>query len=649
MPTDNVHVIAFGGVDDQSTPVNYPAGRSVRCKNWTPQRNGSLRLRFGYTKPAMSTVDTFLSQLHSAIYYEQFNGTQYVLYSGGEFGFTLRRLAIASGAVTTVGGAGEFAGNRWGHFRANNRIFIGDGTYVKSYDGATLREFGIPAPSAAQVSGAAVSFSTATAGSFSTANPSLVGFQFYMAYYNPATGHVGNRAAIGARTTVPGSGRSAVLTGLPNLTALGADQEWLKAIGMTAEGGQVPYWLLNSTGSRVVVSNTGTTATITLPNLDFTAELPTRNAIGSGFTAFAKVGTRIFGIKTNDPYVYYCEAEEDAVNGFFVGRPEESWPANNAEAFPVNEVPIGIHAHDYKGWFFSRNWLLLWDESMKQQLTLPWVGPWQVGIAGQRAFVSTPYGPFWVTANKQLYGFSSGPIDMGNEYTRTLLARIGNAYLGSTEMTYHCDPAKGIEHIKVLCWDSSGTPFIIIHDFKLKDEKSPYGQAYEYVYAGLTPKTFVGSGYSPQTPIRDANGVLRNWTGDNAGFFAQLDDGYTDGGATYSADFISGFAAMGDDAPQVAELELLGDDDVTVSYSFSADDELADFIDVSGEPIDESDSRFGYKISDNGCYLQVRFQLTSNLTENFAISAPYNVPLVVYGTIYSATLKIGASQPEGRD
>src|SRR3990167_1075148 len=85
-----------------------------------------------------------------------------------------------------------------------------------------------------------VSASTATPGSFSTTE--LTGYQLYLAYYNPNTGHVGNRMAIGTRTTVAGEGYSLVLEGLPDIS--GIDSEWLKVVGRTPDGGEVPYWFI---------------------------------------------------------------------------------------------------------------------------------------------------------------------------------------------------------------------------------------------------------------------------------------------------------------------------------------------------------------------------------------------------------------------
>lgn len=641
MGLQRVNALSFGGINDSANIANYPIDRLVRCTNWVPQPNGNLRLRYGYSQPTMSSVQG--SDIDSATYYEKFDGSQFVIYSQGT---ALKQFSLSTGVVTSIGTLSN--GNNWGHFRANNKIHISNGTDFLSWDGATLRPNGIRPASTTEVAG--ISFTTATGGSLSTTITDLTGIDAYIAYYNPNTGHVGNRTKISkSRIQVLTTNQEFILTGLPNLSSV--NSEWVKIIGFTPDGTDVPYWPLDTNGNRIIVGNTASTATFTSYTLDFNAELPTRNTVGAGFSGFAKVGTRIFGIKPNDNFVYYSQAEEDAVSGIFIGRPEESWPGNNAEAYPTSEVPTCVGSYNFEAWIFSRNYLMRWSETLRQQVTDPWIGPYQVGCAGQRAFVVTPYGPFWITPDRELFTWqNNAPIDAGNDYTRTILGSVNIANIAAIEMTYHRDIAKRIDCIKILANDQQGNPFIIVHDFMLRDDRSPFGQAYLATYVGSQPSTFVGSGYTPLVPVRDfVEKRLRCWTGDSSGRFNQIDFGFTDNGATYNADAISGPIALGPTDKQVPEIEILGDQNIAISYSNALIDSDSDFIPLEREDWLEDNAIANYKVTDHGRYIRFRFQMTSDINGQFSDGGTtYATPFNDYGTMYQFVLKLGAERAYSR-
>ncbi len=639
MPARVGELYQWGGVDSRSNPANFPPGRAIRCLNFVPQLSGALRLRYGFSTVTMSTVSA-TAAIHSAAYYELFAGTQYVLFGQGT---ALKRLAVSGGAVTDVGTLAS--SNPWGTFRAFNRLYLGNGTDFKFYDGTTLRNSGIRAPNSTEKTSVTAVSSTATAGSFDTTT--LTGYQFYIGYYNPTTGHVGNRSAVAGRVTIAGAGRSVVLGGLPNLS--GVDGEWVKLIGRTPDGGEVPYAITDSSGNWVTAGNTATTATITSNTVDYTSELPTRNTVGSGFDKFTRVLGRIFGAKPNDPFIYYSEAEEDAVNGDFVGRPEESWPANNVEAFPTGEVPTALHSYRFEGWFFTRNHLAIWSEFLRQQVANPWRGPWPGGCAGQRAFVETAYGPYWVSADKQLMTFGGdGPIPVSEEYEKALLRKISDANLATTEIMWLRDPEKDIDRLVVKGKDASNNPVIVVHDFKLRDGQSPFGQAYEYTYTGMVPNILVGAGYSPRLPVRDTNKKERLWAGSTLGRFFQLEDGTSDAGGTYTGDYIS-LLNLGLRKPLVIEAGWIGDSQVAFSYSIGIDQALAAFVDGLTETVEGAEFRQAAKVGKEAGYFYGRFQLTSHPADgNFDPTDPTFVPVNSYGTIYRAGLKFGGERPEAR-
>jgi hypothetical protein len=587
----------------------------------------------------MST--TVATTIHSATYYEQFAGAQYILYGQG---VNLRRLQISNGTVTDIATLSVSSG--WGHFRARNSVFLGNGTNFKQYDGTTLRNVGIRAPNSTESGGVTVAASTATPGSFSTTT--LSGYQMYMSYMNLTTGEVGNRAAVGGRITISGTGFSIVFTGLPNLSSV--DTEWVKVLGRTPDGGEVPYAFTDAAGNYITVGNTASTATVTLNIVDFNSELPTLNDVPlASLNKFAKVNGRIYGARPNDINIYYSAAEEDVVSGDFVGRPECSWAGVNVEAYPSGEVPTALHEYNREGWFFSRNWLHIFSDVLRQQLMNPWRAKYPSGCGGQRLFIDTPHGPFWIDGNKQLTTWGGdGPLPVDDEYNEGLLARISDAQLANAELGYLRDPAQRIDRLYIKGLDAQSATVMFIHDFLLRDADSPFGQGYEYLYTGMTPNVFVGSGYSPRQPVRDTNFRERLWIGATNGRFEQLEDGNSDNGAVYSGDYIT-LRYLGSTEPLFKSLEWMGDANITISYLDVLNLALADFIpaEISVVDADELTQEASFERATNQLYIRV--QLTAHPADgNFNLNEPPHVPINIYGTLFGVRPKIGAGQPEAQ-
>lgn len=643
----------FGGVDSRSNPTNYPPNRLLRCINWVPLPSGQLRLRYGYTVPVMSAVTA--APVHSSAYYEKFDGTQFILFGQAA---ALKSIALATGIVTLI--ATLTSPLPWGHFRAGNRIFIGNGVDMVNFDGTTVRNTGIRSLTATEAGAVTATLAASPAGTWpATAIPSgpgiTPGYQLYAVILNPITGHAGNRMPIGARVAPSTSVDSVALAALPNLTSENA--EWVIGLGRTNDGGQVPYWLIDASGNRIVVAGGLATASLPLSTIDATQELPTRNGVPLALNRFAKVGSQIFGARDGDNFLYYSEDETDLTNGNFVGVPYESWAGNNAEAYPTGERPLSIHAYQSEGWFFSGNYLSIWSTYLKQQGTNPWRGPWRSGCCGQRAFAETPYGPAWVTFDKQLMIYNGAqPVPASDEYEASLLHKIGDQYIAGTEVTCLKDPEKKIDRIYVKSKDVNGNPLIVIHDIKIKDfaiygQGSAGGQAYEALYSGMIPNTFVGAGYTPRQNAKDINGRERLWTGANDGHFYQLEDGNDDNDNTYSADAIAIINA-GNQNTLISGFEWQGDPSVAVSYSVLSKLAPNDFTktenEVIGDP-DNPDNRFEVRIGEEARWVAVRAQLDSHPADgNFDISDPPFLPLPTYGLINYVTAKLGTSRPEGR-
>ena len=74
---------------------------------------------------------------------------------------------------------------------------------------------------------------------------------------------------------------------------------------------------------------------------------------------------------------------------------------------------------------------------------------------------------------------NAGPVPISDEYELALLAQIGDAYLSLTEIVYVRIPEERVDVLRICSFDANGNPLTIIHDFNLRDDRSPYGQGYQ--------------------------------------------------------------------------------------------------------------------------------------------------------------------------
>jgi hypothetical protein len=484
------------------------------------------------------------------------------------------------------------------------------------------------------------------ASSVGGANP---GYQIYVSIANPnGGGHVGNRVAVGSRMVTTARTNVWVI-GLPDFS--GVDSEWQLQIGRTGDGAQIPYASSDSLGNYLyaqqnvgqigaLISNAG--------NVDGTHELPVRNGIiPSGLNMFARVGGRIYGAIQNAATLYRSASELDATTGDFVGRPEQSWAANDIDTFPTAEGFTGMF-EDSRGVFCaSKNNGAVYAD---QGTGFSWLGPWYgAGMAGPRAWCDTPYGKFWVTGHKQVATFTDGtPAPVSDEYEAAELAKIGDANLSAVEMFHIKDVAKRIDHILIKALDVNGNPFEIIHDFRLRDGESPVGQAYEFNYSAPLATDFV------LAKVRDASGAERLWAGASTGQLYQLHSGANDAGTEYLGDYISRINA-GPNRPSVAELRWVGDQNVSVSIGRKLNGTVSgagatDFEQLKTEvaPGDGADN-FYYRAklgtTEIQCGAFIRLQLNSHSADgNLDLNDPPHVPLEAYGRIYLGQGLLGAQR-----
>lgn len=475
------------------------------------------------------------------------------------------------------------------------------------------------------------------ASSSTLANP---GYQFYASIYNPNGGtHVGNRIAIGAGRFVSTTVRvNARITGLPDLS--GTDSEWVVLIGRTGDSAQVPYPCADSNVNWFFAASGQTAITLTNQGaLDGNNEMPTRNGvIPAGLNMFALSGGKIAGAISGRPTVYFSADESDSLNGDFVGRWEQSWAPTDIETFPTAQGLVGMFDEDRGVFCGTKN-----DGGIIADLgpVRAWIGPWYgAGFAGARSWCNTPYGKYWVTGHKQLATFEDGlPVAVSNEYSTALLSKIGDAYLTQVEMKHLADIAKGIDKIVIKCLDSTGTPFEVHHDFKLRDARSAIGQGYESVYSSPLATNFVMS------KVRDANGVERLWAGASTGRLYQLETGANDAGTEFAADALY-LLNGGPNRPTLPEIRWYGDAGVVVSGTRKLNTALADIPKwtpaTGGAEIvqgSDGDSYFRAKppagMSTEASHMYIRFQLTSHSADgNLDSNDPPHNPLEVYGRIY---------------
>lgn len=644
MAGTRVEFADWAGVDSRSSPLRLSPGRALRTKNWRPMPNGVLQLRHGYTKPAMSGASNGAA-IHSAAYYELHNGAQQILYSQGN---NLRRYDLATGLLSNVASLSSTL--TWNGTFADDRFMFGNADEKKIYDGTVLRDIGLPAPP----TGAVVSYSTASTGSWTTTE--FLGYQLFMCYYEPATGHIGNRVAIGNRFQVTTPNGVVNITGLPDLSPFPSLSGVVKLIGRTGDNGLVPNAFIDASGTFIVVGNAFTTATIVSPTTDPESELPTRNGLPPHFNKISYALGRACVIDEDDPSaVRFSESLADVPSGLFMGDPRQAWPPSNKQFFPTGERCRSIHAVDSEHWVWTRNHLGILSEfqatdSSLGKPILQWRGTWVGGIANHRAFVKTKHGPFWVSAERQIMARptaasyqsgAAGPVPISTDYDAALLARIVD--LETIEMAYLLDPEKDIDCLYVTGLDINNQQVVIVHDF------GAGGIGREHVY-NVRLNTFVRNP-DQVVSVRDTTGKMRLWAGTNTGIFVQLEDGDSDASATYSADCVMIYNG-GPKSPTLGAIEWFGDSDVEITVSKDLRltlQEMGDLESLQPNEVDPLTSLWKVQIEEKAQFMFLRFQLDAHPADGtLAFNSPIpHVPLETYGRVYMARPEIGMGRDIG--
>jgi hypothetical protein len=477
------------------------------------------------------------------------------------------------------------------------------------------------------------------------------GYQFYASIYNlNGGGHVGNRIAIGGRALQTAYRSNWHIAGLPDLS--GTDSEWTILLGRTGDGAQVPYPAADNAVNWAVVPSAQTIFTVNQANIDGQHELPTRNGIiPSQCNMFCLAGDYAYAADTGSATLRRSGSFADFRAGIFTGQPEQSWAPNDIDTFPTAEAITGMFEIDQEVFCGT-----LHDCALSVNLAgiQQWTGPWAVGIAGRRAGTKCgAQGFFWVTGDKQLCTFSQGvPVTASDEYELAELSQIGDAFLSATECVYYRDASKNKEELRVEARKTDGTPYTIIHDFKLREVYSApgslYGQGYSSTFSGPLATSFTSA------LIRDTNGRLQVYAGASTGQLYQLYSGADDVGNQYTSDLIL-LINGGPNRPSVPFFDYFGDQNVNVTVGRNLSSSIAPGSEWGFDPpnsdanvaqaVPGAEQDFLFRVFLNPPEVQrlyVRFQLASHSADgNLDLNNPVHVPLESYGRIYELVPAIG--------
>lgn len=471
------------------------------------------------------------------------------------------------------------------------------------------------------------------------ANP---GYQFYAAIYNPITQHVGNAIAIGPRHA--NSVRVNInLSNLPNYSAI--DDEWQLLIGRTGDGATTGYVVVDDAGNFIAAQSGQTSISIS-GGIDGDFKMPTRNGIiPPQCTMFARVDTKSYAADPQSPYVRYSGDESTFTTGIFLGRPEQSWAGDDLETFPTSQPITGIHEEDLELFVGTlRDSAILSDQNGQPV----WKGPWNVGLCGPFAMTKAdPYGFFWATDTKQLATLASGlPTPVSDEYDTSELSQFDDALLSATRIVYHRDRLKTKDELRIEGL-SNALPLTVIHDFKMRDARSPYGQGYSSKFTGPLSSPFVAA------EVRDGQNRASIFAGGTDGHLYQLYSGANDSGTEYDADAIL-LANSGPNRTDVPYLDFYGDQNIKISIGQTLDKDSNSFEQLSAGddmpqivPGAEGDSlgRVFLDVPELHNHTYIRFQLTSHSADgDLTPSAIPHVPVEMYGRLYEVVPIMGDSR-----
>jgi hypothetical protein len=476
------------------------------------------------------------------------------------------------------------------------------------------------------------------------------GYQLYASIYNPnGGGHVGNRIAIGPRFAETAYRCNVYIYFLPLLS----DPEQTILIGRTVDGGSTPYVATDTSGNWAVVQNGQGAILLSQGNTDGNHEMPTRNGIiPPQCNMYAVAGDFVYAADPNSPYLRRSgDMSTNTERGnTFTGRAEQSWAPNDIDTFPTGEATTGIFEVDQEILQGT-----LHDTAISVNLAgiQQWVGPWAIGIAGMRAGTKCgSWGFYWLTADKQLATLSQGvPVVVSEEYEAAELSQIGTAFISTVELVYVRDASKQKDELRIEAQKTDGTPYTIIHDFKLREIFTPpgsvYGQGYGSQFLGPLGTAFTSA------MVRDTNG-LQVYAGSSTGQLYKVNSGANDAGTEFNSDLIL-LVNGGPERPNVPFVDFFGDGNIKMTVGRNLSTSLAPGAEWGFDPpnsdanvaqaVQGAEQDFEFRVCLDPPEVQrlyVRFQLQSHSADGtLALNNPPHVPLESYGRLYELIPAMG--------
>jgi hypothetical protein len=536
----------FRGVNLYGNPTRRPRFTADLCQNFRIMQGNGIRLRGGRVG-RRNTVGGTIQQLHSFRDPNFLGSNSHMakIRTGSSVRWSWFDLStytpdpFTNGTIETANDGGYALDNLAAVTNITDRPLFYNGLGVQNgtnsrppfctYFAGITRYFGLDAhcPSGKPT----VAFSTG--GGF---NNCLERIKFAVGLYHEPTGHYSNGVEIGeigptvSNGVVTVSNLNRLTAAFNNATEQG---ELYYVFYATIDGFQTYYLIMNAalTGPQKV-SIASTSASLSVADtdngfvLDVTTEMPIANFPPRPMRWIAYLNGRLYGSPLqggagsyNSAFTYqwgssreyasivWSAAAGDDRETKQVGDPLQSWPLQNIESIPNAEVGIfGMPS-------ISESSLLVWTASslfLLSELTNG-IHVWRKlspvhGLMNPSTVRVTPYGIAWVNQLNQICLLESEGSE-NSPATITILSRRYQTLLRGQTVNcanYIADPTNEIDRYEVFC--ASGLS--VCHDFLLRDNEHPEGQAY----------TSTGQDYTAAATLVTREGV-RHYVVAKGGFY----------------------------------------------------------------------------------------------------------------------------------
>lgn len=667
----------FGGVILAGDPLHRPPGSATRCYNFRVMPGSMLRLRGGYRRAKAGVAGTSYQWFHEFRKSSQTGGVKHISLlqtAGGPWMW--QSLDLTFGAYAEAALEVQSGTQARAIATVRDKVFFLNGLGAStppftSWDGTNLRYVGLYAK--ASGAGPSASFASVAGG----LNKLVYHMTFYVGVANLTTGHFSNGVLAGKLT--PGGQGTITISNLTTMfTAAhsGVESSELRyVIYATIDGGSRPYLVMNAAGTDILYVPLGTSSvalnltTATQHGFihDLTSEMPEENFPPRPMSQIAYVNGRLYGILlaggTGPNTVYereysavaYSAAADDYSEQNFVGVPEESWPLTNRKFTPNGERPLLVRPAPNRSQALvcTRTGTFLLEQTADGLHVWEPVS-WVDGIWGERSYVDSPYGPMWLTQNRQLVVLRPGRTTLDFLSTKFDLMLQQDLLIG-TAADFVRDPTNQIERYQV--WAGNGNFYI--YDFYTDAASSGQAPAsitaarsmleadgYRHHLAGAVALfTHEGHPYTGYIAARDQNDsgeyseIAGDWIGNVQDFSEpRLRKQFGD------------IAIVGDgaDSPQLGRSPLL------LSYFLDGTTNIEIPIDLLKSPQSESDYAYrGGFANPHQIRIRLRLRMQTHSADNNVYDYPVedllnlvNAPPNLYGAVCEVFITLsGENRP----